>query len=283
METRVMFTRGASASRVTVIGQGTWQMEGDRRATAVASLRKGLDLGVTHIDTAELYGSGQVEEMVAEAIAGRRDEVFLVSKVMPSNASAKGTLEACERSLKRLRTDRLDLYLLHWPGSHPLEETIGAFEQLERDGKIRAYGVSNFDVGDMKEAIRIAGEGRIACNQVLYHLKERAIEHEVLPFCEAHGVAVVGYSPFGSGDFPSPQTPGGRVLGEIGAKHGVTARAVALRFLVRRDSLFTIPKTSHPERVEENAEAGYLPLTEAEIRRIDAAFPAGKKRGLPTI
>ena len=283
MEARVIWRRGPSAPRVPVIGLGTWQMESDRRASAVAALRRGLDLGMSHVDTAELYGSGKVEEIVAEAIAGRRDEVFLVSKVLPQNASAKGTAEACERSLRRLKTDRLDLYLLHWPGSHPLADTIGAFERLERDGKIRAWGVSNFDVSDMEAAIRVVGEGRIACNQVLYHLKERSIEHKVLPFCEEHGIAVVGYSPFGSGDFPGPETPGGRVLNEIGAAHGVSARAAALQFLVRRPSLFTIPKSSHVGRTEENAKAGDLALSDEEIRRIDAAFPIGKRRGLPTI
>jgi diketogulonate reductase-like aldo/keto reductase len=283
MEKKAMFQRGGAAPEVPVIGLGTWKMERDPRAEAVAAIRRALDLGVTHIDTAEAYGSGQVEEIVGEAISGRRDEVFLVSKVLPSNASAKGTVEACERSLKRLRTDRLDLYLLHWPGDKPLEGTIQAFERLESDGKIRAYGVSNFDVSDLNAAIRIAGEGRIACNQVLYHLKERAIEREVLPFCEASGIAVVGYTPFGAGEFPSPESAGGRVLGEIGAKHGVSARAVALRFLVRRPSLFTIPKSSSAKRVEENAAAGGFELSAEEIGRIDAAFPVGRGSGLPTI
>jgi diketogulonate reductase-like aldo/keto reductase len=286
METRVFGTfdkNGGAAPKIPVIGQGTWQMEGDRRASAIAAIRRGLDLGMMHVDTAELYGSGRVEEIVAEAIEGRRDEVFLVSKVMPQNASKKGTIEACERSLRRLKTDRLDVYLLHWPGSHPLADTIGAFERLVKDGKIRAWGVSNFDVSDMEEAIRIAGEGKIACNQVLYHLKERAIEHEVIPFCEAHGIPVVGYSPFGAGDFPAPESPGGRELSSIGAAHGVSARAVALRFLVRRPSLFTIPKSSHAARVEENAKAGDLTLSDEEIRRIEAAFPLGRRRGLPTL
>ena len=164
---------------------------------------------MTHIDTAEMYGSGAAEELVGEAIAGRRDEVFLVSKVLPHNASRAGTIAACERSLKRLRTDRLDCYLLHWRGSHPLEDTVAAFEKLRADGKILSWGVSNFDVDDLDELSRIAGAGHIACNQVLYHLRERAIEHAVIPWCEANGVAVVAYSPFGhAGGFPGPKQRG---------------------------------------------------------------------------
>jgi diketogulonate reductase-like aldo/keto reductase len=197
---------GKSGALVPVIGQGTWQMEDDDRASCVAALRRGLDLGMTHVDTAELYGRGVVEELVAEAIEGRRDEIFLVSKVLPHNASREGTVQACERSLRRLKTDRLDCYLLHWPGDHPLAGTIRAFEDLLAAGKIRSFGVSNFDEGELREAIAIAGEGAIACNQVLYHLQERAIEHAVLPFCEAHGITVVGYSPFGSGRFPERST-----------------------------------------------------------------------------
>ena len=199
---------GPTNRQVPVIGQGTWYDESTDRATAVAALHLGLDLGMTHVDTAEMYGSGAAEEMVAEAIAGRRDEVFLVSKVLPQNASASGTIAACERSLAHLETDRLDCYLLHWRGQHPLAETFSAFEKLLREGKILSWGVSNFDVPDLEEAVRIAGEGRLVCNQVLYHLKERAIEHAVIPWCEEHGVAVVAYSPFGHGDFPTPRTEG---------------------------------------------------------------------------
>lgn len=259
-------------------------MERDDRASAIAALRRGLDLGMTHIDTAELYGSGTVEELVAEAITGRRDEVFLVSKVLPDNASRKGTVAACERSLARLKTDRLDCYLLHWPGQHPLEGTIAAFEQLRRGGKILSWGVSNFDVSDLEAAWKIAGEGRIACNQVLYHLGERAIEHAVIPWCEKHGVAVVAYSPFGSGRFPGPRTMGGRVLQEIAAAHKATGRQVALRFLVRRPPLFAIPKAANPEHAAENAGAGELMLTQREIARIEAAFPLGRPpRELPMV
>ena len=204
---------GSTKHQVAVIGQGTWYIETAERRSAIAALRRGLDLGMTHIDTAEMYGSGDAEEVVAEAIIGRRDQVFLVSKVLPQHASRSGTVVACENSLARLKTDRLDCYLLHWRGSHPLEETIAGFESLQREGKIRSWGVSNFDVADLEEAVSIAGEGRLACNQVLYHLKERSIEHAVIPWCEQHGVAVVGYSPFGhSTSFPGPGTTAGRVL-----------------------------------------------------------------------
>jgi diketogulonate reductase-like aldo/keto reductase len=275
---------GSTKSKVSVIGQGTWYAEHDSRSAAIEALQRGIALGMTHIDTAEMYGSGKVEEIVAEVIAGKRDEVFLVSKVLPENASRRGTIMACERSLARLRTDRLDCYLLHWRGRYALEETISAFEQLSRNGKILSWGVSNFDVPDLEEALRIAGAGRIACNQVLYHLQERAIEHAVLPWCEKHGVAVVAYSPFGHGDFPGSHTEGGRILKEIAAAHHATPRQVALRFLVRRPALFAIPKASRAEHAVENAGAGDLRLTAAELARIDDAFPRGPRpRELPML
>ncbi|MEW6270307.1 MAG: aldo/keto reductase [Thermodesulfobacteriota bacterium] len=274
---------GADGARVAWIGQGTWQMELDDRRAALAALRRGFDLGLTHVDTAEMYGDGEVEELVAEAMRGRRKELFLVSKVLPQNASYAGTLRACEQSLARLRTDHLDAYLLHWPGRHPLEETIRAFERLVEDGKIRAWGVSNFAVDDLEEALAIAGEKRIACNQVLYHLEQRAIEHEVLPWCERHGVTVVAYSPFGAGRFPSPRRGGGRVLAEIAAAHGATPHQVALRFLGRRPSVLTIPKASSIRHVEDNAGADELALDDAELARLDEAFPLGRScRGVPT-
>jgi diketogulonate reductase-like aldo/keto reductase len=275
---------GPGQNETAVIGQGTWYIENAKRASAVAALRRGLDFGMTHIDTAELYGSGAAEEVVAEAIAGRRDEVFVVSKVLPQNASRKGTMLACERSLARLRTNRLDCYLLHWRGQYPLADTFAAFEELQRQGKILSWGVSNFDVSDLEEARKIVGEGRIACNQVLYHLQERAIEHKVIPWCEKRGVAVVAYSPFGHGSFPGPRTAGGKVLQEIAEAHHATPRQVALRFLVRRPSVFTIPKASTSEHVEENAGAGGLHLTPAEIARIDMTFPLGPgPRPLPVL
>jgi diketogulonate reductase-like aldo/keto reductase len=239
---------------------------------------------MTHIDTAEMYGSGAAESLVGEAIAGRREEGFLVSKVLPQNASRHGTIAACERSLARLRTDRLDCYLLHWRGGVPLADTIAGFEELRAAGKIRAWGVSNFDVSDLEEAWAIAGDGRIACNQVLYHLEERAIEHAVIPWCEAHGVAVTAYSPFGHHQFVGPRTSGGRVLAEISKAHHATPRQVALAFLTRLQPVFAIPKASSREHMEENAAAGSLRLLPAEIARIDAAFPRGShRRSLPML
>jgi diketogulonate reductase-like aldo/keto reductase len=247
-------------------------------------MRRGLDLGLTHIDTAEMYGSGSAETIVAEAVAGRRDEVFLVSKVLPGNASKRGTLAACEKSLSRLRTDRLDCYLLHWRGAHPLEETISAFDTLVRAGKILSWGVSNFDVADLDEVVAIAGEGHPACNQVLYHLQERAIEHAVLPWCERHGTALVAYTPFGQSTaaFDTRNRQGG-LLAEIAAAHRATARQVALRFLLRYPQVFVIPKASTMAHVAENAGAAALELSDAELARIDAAFARGRQRGLPMI
>jgi len=276
---------GSSAREVAVIGQGTWFIEAGEPSTTVAALRRGLDLGMTHIDTAELYGSGAAEELVGEAIAGRRDEVFLVSKVLPNHASRTGVIAACEASLARLGTDRLDCYLLHWRGAYPLQETVAGFEELQRQGKIASWGVSNFDVADLEEVRRIAGSGHPACNQVLYHLQERAIENTVLPWCERHRVAVVGYSPFGHrGGLPGHRTSRGRVLTEIAAAHGATARQVALAFLVRRPPLFTIPKASNPDHTAENAGAGNLRLSEDEIARVDQAFPLDRRaRALPTL
>jgi len=275
---------GPNGRSVPVLGQGTWNMERDDHATAVAALRAGIDAGMTHIDTAEMYGGGRVEELVGEAITGRRDEVFLVSKVLPNNASFKGVLRACEASLKRLGTDRLDAYLLHWRSRHPLEGTIEAFEKLLNDGKIGAWGVSNFDVDDLEEALAIAGAGRIACNQVLYHLGERAIEHAVLPWCREHEVAVVAYSPFGSGRFPAPGTSGGRVLVEVAAAHDAAPHQVALRFLIREPGVFAIPKASRPDHAVENAAAAILDLTSAELERLARAFPRGRlPRELPVI
>jgi diketogulonate reductase-like aldo/keto reductase len=267
---------GPAKHEVPVIGQGTWQIDAGDRAAAIAALRTGLDLGMTHIDTVEMYGNA--EPLIAEAIVERRDEVFLVSKVLPGNASTRGTILACERSLARLKTDRLDCYLLHWRGEHPLAGTIEAFDRLRHQGKILSWGVSNFDVPDLEEARRIAGDGELACNQVLYHLQERTIEHGVLPWCEQHRVAVVAYSPFGHGTFPGPRTAGGRVLAEIAAARDATPRQVALRFLVQRaPSVFAIPKTSNPEHARDNAGTGALRLTGAELARIDQAFPRGPR------
>jgi diketogulonate reductase-like aldo/keto reductase len=276
---------GPTGRQVAVVGQGTWHIERAARAAAVAALRRGLDLGMTHVDTAEMYGSGAAEKVVGEAIAGRREEVFLVSKVLPHNASRRGTVAACEASLARLGTDRLDVLLLHWRGPHPLAETVAGFEALLRAGKILAWGVSNFDVDDLEEIRPLAGAGGLVCNQVLYHLGERAIEHRVVPWCERHGVAVVAYSPFGhEGGFPAPGSGGGRVLAEIASAHGATPRQVALAFLTRHASVFAIPKAARAEHAAENAGAGALALAPAELARIEAAFPRGAApRGLPML
>jgi diketogulonate reductase-like aldo/keto reductase len=276
---------GNTRRSVAAVGQGSWKIETAAAASSIAALRRGLDLGLTHVDTAEMYGSGAAEILIAEAIAGRRDEVFLVSKVLPDNASKHGTIAACNQSLARLRTDRLDCYLLHWRGNHPLEETIAAFDSLVGAGKILSWGVSNFDVDDLDEVAKIAGAGLPACNQVLYHLQERAIEHAVLPWCRTHGTALVAYTPFGQSmtAFDS-RTKQGRVLHEIAAAHRATPRQVALRFLLRNPEAFVIPKASAMKHVVENAGAPALELSEAELARIDAAFPLGRpRRGLPMI
>jgi diketogulonate reductase-like aldo/keto reductase len=273
---------GLSGPQAPVIGQGTWYIDRGDRASAVAALRRGIDLGMTHVDTAEMYGDAEL--VVAEAIAGRRDKIFLVSKVLPSNASRRGTIAACERSLARLKTDRLDCYLLHWRGSYPLAETVAAFEQLVSAGKIRSWGVSNFDADDLNEMLAVAGKGKIACNQVLYHLRERAIEHAVIPWCKQHGVAVVAYSPFGHNDFPHLRSKAGGMLQTIAEAHGASPRQVALSFLTREASVFAIPKASSQEHAADNAAAGKLVLSNDEIAALDKAFPRGPRpRSLPML
>ena len=273
---------GSSKHAVSVIGQGTWYIDRGDRKDAIAALRRGVDLGMTHIDTAEMYGDAEL--VIAEAIAGRRDDIFLVSKVLPSNASRRGTITACERSLARLNTDRLDCYLLHWRGSYPLDETVAAFEELASAGKIRSWGVSNFDTDDLNELLAVAGKGKIACNQVLYHLQERAIEHAVIPWCAQYGVAVVAYSPFGHNDFPSPRSKAGQALQTIADAHGASPRQVALSFLTRQASVFAIPKASSEEHAADNAAAANLTLSENEIAALEKAFPRGAKpRGLPML
>jgi diketogulonate reductase-like aldo/keto reductase len=274
---------GNDGPDVSVIGQGTWYLDrGDRKA-AIAALRRGIEAGMTHIDTAEMYG--EAEPVIADAIAGLpREKLFLVSKVLPSNASRCGTITACERSLKRLKTDHLDCYLLHWRGSYPFEETVAAFDELVRAGKIRSWGVSNFDSDDLDELLDVAGEGKIACNQVLYHLQERAIEHAVIPWCEQHGVAVVAYSPFGHNDFPSVRSKGGEALQAVADARKATPRQVALAFLTRAPSVLAIPKASSAEHAADNAAAGDLTLNAAELAALDKAFPRGPKpRGLPML
>ena len=263
---------------VPVIGMGTWLIEGrsrDAERRAVEALRVGLDLGMNHIDTAEMYGNGRAEELVAEAIDGQREQVFLVSKVLPSSASYQGTLNACKQSLKRLKTDFIDLYLLHWPSSqHPVKETMRAMEKLVDEGMIKFIGVSNFDLTQLREAQHALMKHRIACNQVFYHLAYRGIERDLLPYCTESGIAIVGYSPFGHGNFPSAQSRGGKVLAETAKKHGRTVRQIALNFLTRHASLFTIPKAGNHDHIREISGAvGNWNLTDEDIVAIENAFP----------
>ena len=265
-----------------VLGQGTFMMEKNREES-IKTLRTGIELGATHIDTAEMYGSGQVEKLVGDAIQTVRSKVFLVSKVLPSNASYEGTIEACEQSLKRLGTDHLECYLLHWRGSEPLEETFRAFDQLLQDGKIRTYGVSNFSLEDMKEAVSLVGKERILCNQVLYHIGERAIEHELLPWCTENRIALVAYSPLGQGNFPAPHTTGGKVLAEIGNAHQASPEQVAIAFLLQSENVFVIPKTSRESHLRSNIGATEIELTQNEIENLARTFPRGPSRSLPTL
>ncbi len=263
-----MLTRpfGWTGVQVPVIGQGTWMIEAEPRA-AVEALRAGLDLGMTHIDTAEMYGNGRAEELVGEAIAGRRDEVFLASKVLPSNASYDGTIHACERSLRRLKTDQIDLYMLHWPGRHPIDDTMRALAKLIERGDIRFGGVSNFDAPELPRPHRTL---QLACNQVLYHLGDRGIERRVLPWCKEREVPVVAYSPFGHGDLPERS----KVLQNVAKRHGRTVRQVVLNWVTRDPGVFTIPKTVRVDRVKENAAAVDFELTAEDLAAIDRAFPA---------
>lgn len=261
---------------VPVIGQGTWMIDGDSEteSRSIQTLKLGLDLGMNHIDTAEMYGDGHVEELVGEAIRGRRrDKIFLVSKVLPSNASYEGTLQACKRSLKRLKTEWLDLYLLHWPSRYPLSETMRAMEKLVSDGLVKYIGVSNFDVEDLMKAEQVLVTERIACNQVLYNLKNRNIEQRLLQYCSKKKIAVVGYSPFGHSNFPSSPSKEKKLLTEIGKKHNKNPRQVALNFLTCHPSTFTIPKTTRPDRVKENSESVGWELTEDDVNEIDHVFP----------
>ena len=270
---------GSIKRQVAAIGQGTWYIETAERRSAIAALRRGLDLGMTHIDTAEMYGSGQAEEVVAEAIAGRRDEVFLVSKVLPQNASRNGTVAACEQSLARLKTDRLDCYLLHWRGSHPLEETIAAFEQLQREGKILSWGVSNFDVADLEEVAEHRRRrphrlqpGALPSERARHRARRDSLVRGAWRrrrWPTARSVTVT---------FLARKRAAGRVLKEIAAAHDATPRQVALRFLIRRPSLFAIPKASSPAHAAENAGAGDLMLTAREIDLIDEAFALDRHR-----
>jgi len=267
-----------SGDKVPVLGLGTWRM-GERkaeRAAEVAAIKLGLDLGIRLVDTAEMYGDGGAEEMLAEALAGRRDEIFLVSKVLPNNASRKGAIAACDRSLKRLKTDRLDLYLLHWRGAVPLAETVEAFETLRKDGKIRQWGVSNLDAGDMEELVEVPGGRNCASNQVLYQLGSRGVEWLLLERCRRDKIMVMAYSPLNS---PLAQAPILRnpVLGKIAKKHGVDPAAVALAWVLRQPGVIAIPKAVRPEHVRANMKALDVKLDAEDLAALDAAFPPPKR------
>ncbi|PSJ56123.1 aldo/keto reductase [Kumtagia ephedrae] len=274
MSDPVRTTRLPSGIDVPVLGLGTWNMGEDRRrhAEEVAALKLGLDLGMTLVDTAEMYGSGGAEEVVRDAIAGRRDAVFLVSKVLPSNASRAGTVRACEASLKRLGTDRIDLYLLHWRGGVPLAETVAAFEALKQAGKIRHWGVSNFDTEDMEELADAGGSG-VETNQVLYNLSERGIEYDLLPEAAARGLSVMAYSPVGQGDLARDAR-----IARIAARQNATAAQVALAFVLRKPDIIAIPKAVRPQHVRENRAALDIVLTDADLKELDAAFPPPRRK-----
>jgi diketogulonate reductase-like aldo/keto reductase len=275
---------GAGGPAVPIVGQGTWNVPlRARRDDAIRALRAGVGAGMVHIDTAEMYGDGGAEELVGDAIAELpREALFIVSKVLPSNATHAGTIRACEQTLRRLRTDYLDCYLLHWRGNVPLAETLGALEHLVHEGKIRSLGVSNFDVADLQEAQAALTRERIACNQVLYHLGERSVEAHELPYCRAHGIAFVAYTPFGRGEWRDAR--GARELDAIAERHGVSAHAVILAFLTRTDDTFAIPKASSLAHVADNARGGTLRLTPEDIATIERAYPLRPRRGgLPTL
>lgn len=266
-----------SGEAVPALGMGTWRMgeRGGRKAEELAALRLGLDLGLTLIDTAEMYGDGGSEELVGEAIRGRRDEVFLVTKFYPHNASRTGVPAACARSLKRLGTDRIDLYLLHWPGAVPLDETVAALEKLQAAGHIRHWGVSNFDTDDMEDLASAGGEA-CAANQVLYNLGRRGIEFDLMPWSDARGMPVMAYTPLEPG-----RLAGKPALAKIAADRGVAPLQVALAWVLRRPQVIAIPKASTAEHVRQNRAAHDLVLTEAELAALDAAFPPPtRKRSL---
>lgn len=262
----------------TPIGLGTWNMERNPQGS-VEALRAGIEAGANHIDTAEMYGQGRVEEIVGKAVKGIRDQVFVVSKVLASNARYKDVLVACERSLKHLQMEYLDSYLLHWRDRHiPLEETFRAFEKLTADGKIKSWGVSNFNVSDMEEATKLVGEEKIVCNQVYYSIAERAVESKLLPWCRAHHVTLVSYSPLGQGRLADNSA-----LNQVARELKATSAQIALAFLIRRGDVITIPKSSDVQRTRENIQAMQIALTEDQVRRLEEAFPLIPRGRLPTV
>lgn len=281
MSSEIRTTTLPSGEAVPVLGQGTWKMGEDRRrhADEVAALRLGLDLGVTLIDTAEMYAGGGAEEVVAEAIAGRREEVFLVSKVLPTNASRAGVKRACENSLKRLGTDRIDLYLLHWPGSVPLAETVEAFEALKTAGKIRHWGVSNFDTEEMQELVGLPSGRNVQTNQVLYNLSRRGPEFDLAPWSLERGIPLMAYSPVEQGVLARNAR-----LDAAAARHKATAAQIALAWVMAQKGVIAIPKASRQEHVRQNAAALDIKLTAEDFAELDRAFPPPtRKRGLEMI
>jgi diketogulonate reductase-like aldo/keto reductase len=264
-----------NGEKVPAFGQGTWHMGEDRRRAAeeAAALRLGIEFGLTLIDTAEMYGNGGAEEVVGVASRGLREKLFIVSKVLPHNASQKGVVEACERSLKRLKTDRIDLYLLHWRGSVPLADTLAGFERLQRDGKIRHHGVSNFDTDDMQEWVGLAGGERVAANQILYNLTRRGPEWQLIPWCRKPKIALMAYTPIEQGRMLHH-----KALGEIAARHAATPAQIALAWLLRQDGMIVIPKASKEEHVRENRGALDVKLTADDLAALDRAFPPPKGR-----
>jgi diketogulonate reductase-like aldo/keto reductase len=277
-ETSVRSIKLPSGDPIPVLGQGTWCMGDDRghRLEEIGALQLGLDRGMTMIDTAEMYGDGASEELVGEAIAGRRGEVFLVSKVLPSNASTAGTIAACERSLRRLRTDRIDLYLLHWRGGSPLAETLAGFEALIQEGKIRHWGVSNFDLADMEELFRLPSGASVQTNQVLFNLSRRGIEFDLLPWIRGRALPVMAYSPIEQGRLIDRGE-----LRSVAARHGATPAQVALAWLLRQDGIIAIPKAATAEHVRQNRAALDLDLSQQDLAELERAFPSpARKRPL---
>ena len=262
-------------TEVPALGQGTWHMgeRGGSGKAEAAAIRLGIDLGMTLIDTAEMYGNGGAEEIVASAAAGLRDALFIVSKVLPYNASRNGVIEACERSLKRLKTDRIDLYLLHWRGSVPFAETLEGFARLQRDGKIRHHGVSNFSTDDMQEWVSLAGGDTVASNQILYNLSRRGPEFDLIPWCRERRISIMAYSPLEQG-----RMLGNRGLQQVAQRHDATPAQVALAWLLRQDGMIVIPKATRLEHVRENRGALDLKLTEDDLAALDRAFPPPKSR-----
>ncbi|ANT49668.1 aldo/keto reductase [Mesorhizobium amorphae] len=281
MPSTIRTTTLPSGEAIAVLGQGTWKMGEDarRRADEVAALRLGLDLGITLIDTAEMYASGGAEEVVAEAIAGRRDDTFLVSKVLPSNASRAGVQRACESSLKRLATDRIDLYLLHWPGSVPLAETVEAFEALKKAGKIRHWGVSNFDTDEMEDLVGLPAGGDVQTNQVLYNLSRRGLEFDLAPWSRQRGIPLMAYSPVEQGALARNTR-----LEAIAARYNATPAQIALAWVMAQPGVIAIPKATRQEHVRQNAAALDIRLGSEDLAELDRAFPPPtRKRGLEMI